>query len=38
MSEVICVETGDYKLNQRNELHDYESLRRIFNDFMKNIK
>lgn len=34
MSEVICVETGDYKLNQRNEFHTYDSLRKIFDNFM----
>lgn len=38
MSEVICVETGDYKLNQRNEFHTYDSLMVIFNNFMENIK
>ncbi|WP_236942842.1 immunity protein TriTu family protein [Escherichia fergusonii] len=38
MSEVICVETGDYKLNQRNEFYTYDSLMVIFNNFMEHIK
>lgn len=38
MSEVICVETGDYKLNQRNEFYTYDSLMVMFNNFMEHIK
>lgn len=38
MSEVVCVETGDYTLNQRNEFHTYDSLMVIFDGFMENIK
>ncbi|WP_435051185.1 immunity protein TriTu family protein [Escherichia coli] len=38
MSEVICVESGDYKLNQRNEFHTYDSLRIIFDALIESIQ
>lgn len=38
MSEAIYVEMGEYKLNQRNEFHTYDLLRKIVDNFMDNIQ